>query len=57
MYDCGSRKELYSKDTIFKVCEYCEGLIDEDGDSVEDYCIYSPICCDKCHYQPCNGSC
>lgn len=37
-------------------CRECGEDVDEDGDAI-DGCTYSPVVCDTCHHQPCDGSC
>lgn len=39
------------------VCPQCEGDINQDGQTVEDGCGYSPIECETCGFQPCDLSC
>jgi hypothetical protein len=37
-------------------CPHCGAGIDADGWALER-CVYSPVACDACFYQPCDGSC
>lgn len=38
-------------------CANCGGAVDNEGDSLELCCGYSPILCDVCGDAPCDGSC
>ena len=38
-------------------CVACGSRVDEDGDSIEWRCHYSPVVCLTCHDQPCDQSC
>lgn len=42
---------------VIGVCDQCESEINQDGQSIEDSCSYSPLECEKCGYQPCDWSC
>lgn len=38
-------------------CYACDGHVDSKGQSLESSCAWSPIDCDACGWQPCDGSC
>ena len=39
------------------VCPQCEGDINKDGITVDAGCVYSPVECETCGFQPCDLSC
>jgi hypothetical protein len=43
-------------DDVDSICPDCERPLDSEGDPVHG-CPYSPVCCDTCGYQGCDGSC
>jgi|GEM_PF-3041669 len=38
-------------------CPDCGADINKEGEAVEDNCSYSPVDCETCEDQPCNGAC
>jgi hypothetical protein len=38
-------------------CPECDCDIDEDGESTEQYCNYSPVMCSCCGLRLCDQSC
>lgn len=38
-------------------CPACDGDVDEDGETTEEGCGYSPIECKTCNWKPCDQSC
>lgn len=38
-------------------CDECGGDIDDEGDSTEEGCCWSPVECNTCKWTPCDGSC
>lgn len=38
-------------------CKDCGMSVDKEGDTTEEGCFYSPVCCDTCGYKPCDQSC
>ena len=42
---------------VVGVCPECEGDINKDGETVDAGCVYSPVECETCGFQPCDLSC
>jgi hypothetical protein len=53
---CCDREVAHDRE-VTGVCPVCEGDIDQDGQTVEDGCGYSPVECEACGFQPCDESC
>jgi len=53
---CADPCERDSANTVGN-CPDCGNPVDSDGDTTEDVCSYSPVCCDTCGYQPCDQYC
>jgi len=53
---CSPMYDGPSKVRVCDVCSECASDLDEYGEPI-DGCTYSPVACDTCGWQPCDGSC